>query len=113
MDGVSQGWWCQSIPGDLSRSFFTVYQWKHLVDEKNLGATVVDGMPTWHVTAFATWGEPKKHLAQSNSPPQLTKSIVASFGVRFLLSKIFGEASFSHREMSGPFARQTAFTRDT
>lgn len=59
---IPEAWLCEGVPGKFSDSYFVVYQWKHLVEAKNQGLTVVDGRSAWHVTAFAIWKEGKKHL---------------------------------------------------
>lgn len=58
---IPETWMCEAVPGKLSDSYFVVYQWKHLTQVKDRGAAVVDGRPTWHVTAFDTWVERKSH----------------------------------------------------
>jgi hypothetical protein len=52
---------CDAVPGKLSDSYFVVYEWSDLTQVKNLGPALVNGRPSWHVTAFAIWTEQKKH----------------------------------------------------
>jgi hypothetical protein len=59
---IPESWVCESVPGNLNRDYFVVYEWKHLTGIKGVGAAVVDGRPTWHIVGFAVWKEPKKHL---------------------------------------------------